>query len=294
MTERRTRLSREMPCPVCGYDLRGAARVAGARCSECGTEIQAGRVASRIPWTHRRELGRVRAYLATVWMVLRRPGMLAAEVDRPVVLRDARKFYWVSVVLATVIATAMMGGVFMIANDRDSELPHVADSSFWIIPAFVLTDRWFALVLLALGLCFGMRVSLVCYREVLGWGMKKGVERGRLKRMALYLAGWMPVEALLCGLMYLGSVTLVQDWDWVVDWKSWILIAMVLLGAMAMQVFLVPSMVMISRHGRLKMLRRILMAIVFPAIALSVMAGALLAAFWTCGYLAMAVRSMTH
>src|SRR4051794_13275118 len=58
---------RSLLCPGCGYDLRGTI---GGRCSECGLEIdRAALERSGFPWAHRASLGRVRAFLKTVWLV---------------------------------------------------------------------------------------------------------------------------------------------------------------------------------------------------------------------------------
>src|SRR5690606_33860096 len=54
-------------CPWCGYDLRG--RV-GEACPECGGRIDREELLrSQIPWSHRRTLGRIRAFWQTVWLV---------------------------------------------------------------------------------------------------------------------------------------------------------------------------------------------------------------------------------
>ena len=83
-------------CPACGYDLRG---IDSGRCPECGTPVD--RVAvSRIPWVHRRLVGRWRAYWRTWAMATFRTGSLAAEVRRPVSHRDGQTFRWATVALA--------------------------------------------------------------------------------------------------------------------------------------------------------------------------------------------------
>ena len=82
-------------CPACGYDLRG---IDSGRCPECGTPID-GAAVSRIPWVHRRLLGRWRAYWRTWAMATFRTGSLAAEVRRPVSHRDGQAFRWATVAL---------------------------------------------------------------------------------------------------------------------------------------------------------------------------------------------------
>jgi hypothetical protein len=88
----------ELFCPSCGYDLRN---IASDRCPECGESIDRKTVAvSLIPWVHRREIGRVRAFLRTVWLAIRRPDAIARECARPVSYRDAQLFRWTVVFIA--------------------------------------------------------------------------------------------------------------------------------------------------------------------------------------------------
>ena len=87
-----------LTCPECGYDLRA---IESDRCPECGLAIdRAAMSVSRIPWAHRRTIGRFRAYWRTNLMVIFRPRRLADEAARPVGLADAMRFRWVTVGLA--------------------------------------------------------------------------------------------------------------------------------------------------------------------------------------------------
>src|SRR5688572_15202434 len=77
-------------CPGCGYDLRG---IESERCPECGVLVdRAGAVISRIPWAHREQIGKWRAYWRTVRRAMFHPVALAAEVSRPVRFDDAKRF----------------------------------------------------------------------------------------------------------------------------------------------------------------------------------------------------------
>src|SRR5947209_8529114 len=85
-------------CVECGYDLRG---LASARCPECGIELDRGAMGrSRLKWARRKTIGRVPAYLATVWSVIARTRRVADEVAGPVSLDDAREFARVTALLA--------------------------------------------------------------------------------------------------------------------------------------------------------------------------------------------------
>lgn len=87
-------------CPGCGYDLRGLPAGRAFRCPECGMEIDpAAMRRSLIPWVHRAEIGRWRAYWRTVWMVTRRPGAVAAEAAKPLGMGDVEGFRRVTVLL---------------------------------------------------------------------------------------------------------------------------------------------------------------------------------------------------
>ncbi|HYE17314.1 MAG TPA: hypothetical protein VEA69_02660 [Tepidisphaeraceae bacterium] len=98
-------LTRELPCPSCGYDLRA---MVGDRCPECGQAVdRAALDVSAIPWAHRRRIGRVRAYLKTARMFTRGNRALLHEQLRPQDLGDARAFARVTgVVLGLLLAVA--------------------------------------------------------------------------------------------------------------------------------------------------------------------------------------------
>ena len=105
----------DLYCPRCGYNLRG---IESERCPECGGEVDRAKLsASRIPWAHRGEIGRVRAYWKTVAMVVRRPGELAAGVARPVSLSDARRF-WVVTVVWAFVPLAVVGTWWVFGSGR--------------------------------------------------------------------------------------------------------------------------------------------------------------------------------
>lgn len=87
-----------MSCPGCGYSLRG---IRSERCPECGVPLEWDTLsASRLPWAHRKTIGRWRAYWRTNWLAILRPGKLAAEIDRPVSVGDARRYRQLTVLWA--------------------------------------------------------------------------------------------------------------------------------------------------------------------------------------------------
>jgi hypothetical protein len=114
-TVRAEAIGADLFCPRCGYNVRG---IDSQRCPECGGEVDRGKLsASRIPWVHRREIGRFRAYWRTVAMVVRRPREVAGEVARPVSLSDARRF-WVATVVWAFLPLAMVGTWWVFGSGR--------------------------------------------------------------------------------------------------------------------------------------------------------------------------------
>ena len=100
-------------CPACGYNLRG---LTDDRCPECGNTFDRATLhVSRIPWVHRNQLGRFRAYWQTVWLVITRPRQFRDEVLHPVSYRDAQQFRWITIlhaylpVLAGTVALYLFG-----------------------------------------------------------------------------------------------------------------------------------------------------------------------------------------
>jgi len=105
----------ELRCPACDYDLRA---LAGDRCPECGLLVDRQRLSvSRIPWVHRAQIGRVRAYCRTVMLAWRHPFALAQNVAMPLELRDAKRFQRATVFLAY-FPLLVLGIGALIANNN--------------------------------------------------------------------------------------------------------------------------------------------------------------------------------
>jgi hypothetical protein len=130
-------------CPACGYNLRG---INSDRCPECGHAVDPTSLAiSVIPWTHRRSLGRMAAYVRTVKMSIMHSRKLSQEIARPTNFADAILFRRVTAVVATVslivlsICLALVGGL---TGDLSSyRLEIVCILFFWIcIWFFFLTS----------------------------------------------------------------------------------------------------------------------------------------------------------
>ena len=96
-------------CPKCSYNLRG---IDSARCPECGYSLAFLKIAeSQIPWVHRKEFGRFRAYWRTVWWATFRRLKFGEELARPMSLPDARRFHYVTmchVYMAILILTELL------------------------------------------------------------------------------------------------------------------------------------------------------------------------------------------
>jgi hypothetical protein len=152
----------ELFCPECGYSLRGIDDV--DRCPECGHALDRARLtASNIPWTHRGEIGAVKAYLRTVRLVVRHPSRAAADVARPVSFDDARTFRHVTVLVALAALVALLAwGCVEVVRDRPIAMSGTSPTPVrigWLLEillAPVIVVALYAFLLAASGLasCF--------------------------------------------------------------------------------------------------------------------------------------------
>jgi hypothetical protein len=107
-------------CPACGFDLRATE---GERCGECGLEIdRAALRVSGIPWVYRKRMGRVRAYLKTVWRFSVDAQSVRHEASKPQDVADGRAFGRVT---GCIVAIALLA-VFAAAVFVDQGLAFLA------------------------------------------------------------------------------------------------------------------------------------------------------------------------
>ena len=109
-------------CEQCGYSLIG---LISTRCPECGKDFDPAALPfARIPWLHRLRLGRIRAYVSTIKMILFTPERFATELCRPVRIcaADARSFRRTTVTLACVASLLLVGALFWGTGNLDKIL----------------------------------------------------------------------------------------------------------------------------------------------------------------------------
>lgn len=95
----RVPLDADLLCYHCHQNLRG---VPDGKCPECGRAFDRGiTLASTVPWQQRRTIGWPRAYLRTMYMVVRRPRELIGYARGPMSFAATRSFQRVNAALAT-------------------------------------------------------------------------------------------------------------------------------------------------------------------------------------------------
>ncbi len=83
----------------------------------------------QVPWEKRKEIGRIRAYLQTSWIVMFRPAGLEPLLDAPVCRKHARSFRRVTVQLTAIITLGVLiAWPFMVSHagrpQEDSQAIH--------------------------------------------------------------------------------------------------------------------------------------------------------------------------
>jgi len=129
-------------CPACGYDLRGTI---GDRCSECGETFDRALLStSALPWARYRQVGSVRAYLRTVWLITIGSPALAHEVSKQHDAHCARIFRRITgVILGIILAGAFVateigaGGLWFVAVQPDPVMLGNPAAAHWIYDLLV-------------------------------------------------------------------------------------------------------------------------------------------------------------
>jgi hypothetical protein len=122
-------------CPDCAYDLRA---LTSDRCPECGFELAPlRRQESLLPWRRRRQIGRLRAFWKTFWVICTRPKRLAIEISIDQPASDARRFWLVTYlhllpfVLGAVLAPLRLSGMPVAQPQREI--------SQWVVGSLLFT-----------------------------------------------------------------------------------------------------------------------------------------------------------
>jgi hypothetical protein len=185
-------------CPHCSYDLR---HTPSARCPECGMAFDRGRLAvSQLAWAQRREMGRVRAFVRTVYFVMAHPAELAREIALSADWKSASSFRWVCVGVTAVLIAAWVCtlGLYAIQiRDLRFSIGYRFDDgvALWMLPFFgaLFSYASFGVVPVALVLGLG---SATWFVRASFWAVT-GALRGRASTVALYLTAWILPTALL-------------------------------------------------------------------------------------------------
>lgn len=183
------------PCGQCGYDLRASS---SSRCPECGGDSTGDWSRSILPWAHRRSIGRVSAYLRTAWIACAHPTALAADMIRPQLLLDARRFRLATTLVAWVPGVTMVVG-FGLARDGLDLKPRLMRRG--VVPL------WVELVML-LTLAGAWWMFLLCAAGVQSYWFHPKKLPMRLQNQAVALsyytsAGWVLASLPLTGLAVL-------------------------------------------------------------------------------------------
>lgn len=133
-------------CEGCGYSL---VALSGDRCPECGRPFDPGALPyARVPWLHRRRIGRWSAYWRTVGQVVKRPGDFAAELCRPVRISadDAHRFRKVSALVAATSVLAAVGVTFYLTDGMPRRWQGLLGFAILMLAGWVMAVVFFRLV----------------------------------------------------------------------------------------------------------------------------------------------------
>jgi hypothetical protein len=237
-----------MPCPGCGYDRRGSE---SGVCPECGSAAPPLCAAITIPWERRRHVGRVRAFLQTVWMATFRPRRLAAAMGGPVDYRSAERFRWVVVgivslllILVFVLLAWINRGIAELGGWSDLAWP-LLDPKKPVTIGWEFHTMWLAGAMLIPVLPVGIVVALLIATAVPGYWFHPRrlplAQQNRAVAISRYGAAplvwlWLPGIALIAAAYYrdMATLTLIFYWTWdffnPATWGCYVCAAVILLA----------------------------------------------------------------
>lgn len=222
-------------CPDCGYDLRG---LLSDRCPECGGDILAlRRQESFLPWRHRAERGRLRAFWQTVWWVTFCPRRFRREVAVPQPLTDARRFWLVSYVHVVAVLTLLGAAAYWYASATES-----ADFGAW---PWVAIGCGAVVALITLWLLPGLATYFLQTRRF------SAEYEERVRALSLYMWGAVPLfliggTVLVAGLLLLRTQIRQADDDfrpeYVITLRRWMRFAISLLVSVSGLLAVLPQL----------------------------------------------------
>ncbi len=250
--------------------------------------------------------GGIKAYLQTVGLVMFRPARLAHETRRRVPAGAAKRFHQESMALATIIGTGLMVFCFLLRGTHLEEwlspsmetlFATVTDGNPLLsLPLRVWTDRLFFVIPLGLALYLALHTFAWSYRKLFFYsGAGSSLARRRAERIAYYASGLCAVLVLLGGLFVISWMLISDEWAWAMGpWRVMLRVFMGLLAGSMVAVAYYPTLVLLARAGRPRVLLNILLSLIFlgvQALAGCVIVGGV---FWVCGYVSIAVWAMVR
>jgi len=128
----------EKLCAFCGYNLRG---ITSDRCPECGQAVLPGPI---IPWTYRKRMGLLRAFLRTVWLATFQPAKLALATPRDADYPAAEHFRWLIATLMGIPPALFF--LWLIGQHSQEIIQHMPFST--VSPIAEVRTLWYAGALL--------------------------------------------------------------------------------------------------------------------------------------------------
>lgn len=194
-------------CPDCGYDVRTQfVHGIDIQCPECGKRFRSDDLCfSRIPWLHRAEIGRFRAFVRTMNLATFGPSLLATTPNNdPAAAISFRRLCTLGLCLAIPIAYwSILSAAGLDPAKWGSSLGRSAPAQYaypWILSA---QRPWLAVPMLA-----GLGLSLaILPTRLIGFAQYPAASRAALLRSSQYL-----VAAFYEGALYgLGIVLILMS-----------------------------------------------------------------------------------